>query len=125
MQKKCTMFSSPAPEAKSRTVLSPPACVRSTTDYFARIYPAGRFCHQKSIMRPLQTNFIAAHGLYSSWHDEYESVPREVLSDGLYLKHLQCMRNDEDWSTDAPLCLRAPGPIDYSKDAVFVCPGDS
>ena len=102
--------------------------LRSSTDLFATIYPPGRFCHQKTIMRPLQTGFVAAHGLYSTWHDKHEPIPREVLSAGIYVKHLQCVRADGGWDTDAPLCQRAPGPVDYTQEdraGVEVCPGDS
>ena len=102
--------------------------MRSSTDFYARIYaPMGRNCHTKSIMRPVHTDFVSAHGMHSSRH-EYEDIPREVLSEGIFLKHLQCLRKGEDWSTDASLCQREPGPVDYTLaagDGVDVCPGDS
>ena len=102
---------------------------RSSTDpYFAKIYkPLGRFCHHKSIVRPLLSDIVATHELYSTWQYKYENVPHETLSAGIYLKHLQCMSQNGGWATDTPLCQRGPGPIDYSQpamDGVDVCPSD-
>ena len=71
---------------------------------------------------------MATHGLYSTWHDKYESVPHETLSAGIFLKHLQCMSKNEGWATDAPLCQRGPEPIDYTQaalDGVDMCPQDT
>ena len=100
---------------------------RSSTEGFPRIYPPGRGCHTKSFVRPLRTDFNNAHLLFSARHG-YEHVPREVLSEGVFLKHLQCVRSGEEWSSDASLCQRQPGPVDYTVTAqhgVDVCKEDS